>query len=126
MSAAAALANLQIIESEKLVQNAARMGERLQRRLRDALAGHPRVGDVRGLGMMAGVELMADPAARTPFDPADRAGRRAHELLLDEGLLTRALGDTIALSPALCASEAEIDEIVERLVRGLARLSLQP
>ncbi len=121
--AAAALANLELITRDKLVENAARMGEQLQRRLRESLAGHPLVGDVRGTGLIAGVELMADPAAREPFPPERAVGRRAAALALEEGLLVRPLGDTLALCPALVIGEAELDLLIERLTRTLARLA---
>jgi L-2,4-diaminobutyrate transaminase len=123
VAAAAALANLDIIQREGLVDRAARLGPVFQRRLREAVAGHPLVGEVRGEGLIAAVELVADRASGTPFSPEERVGRRLHELLLEEGLICRALGDSMAFSPPLVIEEAEIEEALRRFVRGLERLA---
>jgi len=80
------------------------------------------VGDVRGEALIAGVELMADPEARRPFPAQQKVGLRLQELCLDEGLVVRALGDTLAFSPPLCIHEDELDEAVQRFARGLDRL----
>jgi L-2,4-diaminobutyrate transaminase len=122
VSAAAALANLSILEEEKLVERAAERGALFQRRLREAIGDHARVGEVRGLGLMAGIELVADRETKAPFPPAAGMGSRLARLLLEEGLIVRALRDTIALAPALVIQPDEIEEIVARLARGLARL----
>ncbi len=124
VSAAAALANLEIFAEQKLVERGAERGAELQRRLREALGGHPRVGDIRGVGLMAGIELVADRATRAPFPASAGAGPRLGRLLLEEGLLVRPLGDTIALAPALVVEAEEVEEIVRRLARGLERFSL--
>jgi L-2,4-diaminobutyrate transaminase len=123
VAAAAALANLDVLEAEKLVEKAARVGGHLQGALREELEHHPLVGEVRGEGMMAGVELVADRGSRTPFDSGARAGRRLASLLLEEGMLVRALGDTIALSPPLVLESSQAEEIVALLARGLDRLA---
>ncbi|MCZ6783142.1 MAG: aminotransferase [Proteobacteria bacterium] len=123
VGAAAALANLDILEGEKLAQRAARVGAHLQTRLRDALSGHPLVGEVRGLGLIAGVELAPSGSGRGEFDASLGVGRRLAERLLDEGLICRALGNTLAFSPPLVISEAEVDEVVDRFGRGLDRLT---
>jgi L-2,4-diaminobutyrate transaminase len=123
LAAAAAVANLDVLERESLVERTERVGVEFQRRLRKTFGEHPLVGDVRGIGLIAGIELMAEPASRTPFDPAVAAGPALHALLLEEGLLTRALGDTLALCPALVISDDEVDELFAKLERGLSRLS---
>jgi L-2,4-diaminobutyrate transaminase len=112
--AAAAVANLDLIERDGLREQAAARGAYLLRSLTDALAGHPLVGEVRGLGLIAAVELVAgkDPVAK--FDPpGSMAGRVARECL-ERGVITRALpeGDSIAFSPPFVITEAEIDEVV--------------
>jgi L-2,4-diaminobutyrate transaminase len=123
VGAAAALANLDLIEGEGLVERAARVGGHLQRRLRAAFSGHPLVGEVRGLGLIAAVELVADRSSRAPFDPVLGVGRRLHEHLREEGLLCRAIGDSLAFSPPLVIGEEEVDEVVRRFERGLERLA---
>lgn len=111
---AAALANLDILERERLVENARATGAYLQERLRKSFGGSPIVGDVRGLGMLAGLEIVRDRAARTPFpNPGDPAwiARAAFE----RGLIVRALFQCVALAPPLCASPRDVDRIVEIL-----------
>jgi len=125
VGAAAGLANLDIMEREDLFARADRVGAHLQHRLRESCADHPRVGEVRGEGLIAGVELVADRDSRRRFDPEQRVGRRLHEILLDEGLICRAIGDVLAFSPPLVISEAEVDEACARFARGLERLEAE-
>ncbi len=115
---AAALANLAVIERERLVENAARMGEYLLARLTE-LRDHPLVGDVRGLGLMAGVELVADRATRRPFPPEKQVGRQVVHLARENGLLCRASGDIICFAPPLCIDRAGVDLLVGRFRRAL-------
>jgi L-2,4-diaminobutyrate transaminase len=124
VAAAAGLANLDVIEREGLVQSARHVGAYLQMSLRETFAGHPLVGEVRGVGLIAAVELVADRARRRPFDAAARVGPRLVELLAEEGLLSRALGNACAFSPPLVIREPEIDELVERFRRGLEKLAV--
>jgi L-2,4-diaminobutyrate transaminase len=123
VGAAAALANLDILEHEQLVENAGRVGKRLQQRLREAFSDHPLVGEVRGVGLMAGVELVADRERRVPFELALKIGPRMQERLLEEGLISRPIGNSMAFSPPLIVTDAEVEEIVERFDRGLDRLT---
>lgn len=122
---AAALENLRIIERENLVENAARMGERLLERLLELKEKHPAVGDVRGKGLFAGVELVADRQAKTPVD--ERCAMRVAAHCLDQGVLIgrtnrsfKDLNNTLCLSPALIASRRDIDDIVQALDNALA------
>ena len=108
---AAALANLAIIEDEGLVENAARMGRLLMDGL-EALRSHPTVGDVRGLGLLAGVELVKDKATKAKFEESGEELKALTEGLQNRGLLTRS-SDVISLSPPLCITEAEVCRIVE-------------
>jgi L-2,4-diaminobutyrate transaminase len=123
VGAAAALANLDILEREGLLERAARVGPPFQRALRDAVAEHPLAGEVRGEGLIAAVELVADRATGRPFPPEARVAPRLHELLLEEGLICRALGDALAFSPPLVITESELEEALRRFTRGLERLA---
>ncbi len=123
VAAAAALANLDVIEHGDLVGNARSVGAYLQMCLRDSFGAHPLVGEVRGHGLIAAVELVEDRAARRGFDPQLRIGARLAEQLLDEGLLCRPLGNALAFSPALVITETEVDALVERFRRGLEKLA---
>jgi adenosylmethionine-8-amino-7-oxononanoate aminotransferase len=118
---AVALANLDIIEREGLVARAATLGRRLLDGL-DTLRALPHVGDVRGLGLMAAVELVQDKATKQRFDPALGTGPRVLTELRQRGLVTRNLGDVILLAPPLVSSEAQIDRIVELLRAAIATL----
>jgi L-2,4-diaminobutyrate transaminase len=121
VGAAAAMANLDILLGEDLVGNAARVGAHFQRRLRETLASHPLVGEVRGLGLIAGVELVEDRATKQAFDPARKVAARVAQRCLEHGLIVRSLpaGDVLAFSPPLCLTPAEAEEIVARFGRGL-------
>ncbi len=118
---AVALANIDIIEREGLVENSAKMGIHLRERLRARVGDNPYIGDIRGAGLMVGVEFVADKKTRRFFDPQAGAHRVVARNALDQGLLVRALafGDTISFSPPLCIARSEIDEAVERFARAL-------
>ena len=123
VAAAAALANLEVIEGEGLVENAATVGAHLQARLRDAFAEHPLVGEVRGIGLIAGVELVEDRGTKRPFDLSRGVAKRLHELLLEEGLICRPIFNTLTFSPPLIITEDDVDQIVSMFDRGLGRLA---
>jgi L-2,4-diaminobutyrate transaminase len=125
VAAAAALANLDVIEREGLVEHAARMGAYLQTSLREAFADHELVGEVRGVGLIAGVELVEDRATKKPFDLSRGVTRRLQQLLMEEGLLCRPLFNTLAFSPPLVLGEEDVDSIVAMFSRGLDRLTVE-
>src|SRR5215467_5882062 len=109
---AVALANLKIIEEEGLVQRAAEMGNRLLEGLH-TLDDMPGVGDVRGLGMMAAVELVADKVTKQEFPSTAKVGARMQREMNQRGLYTRARGDVICLAPPLVTTAEQIDRMVE-------------
>jgi L-2,4-diaminobutyrate transaminase len=125
VAAAAALANLDIIEGEGLVENAAIVGTYLQARLREAFADHPLVGEVRGVGLIAGVELVENKAEKKPFDPSRSVARRLYELVKEEGMICRPVLNTLALSPPLVITQSEVDSMIEMFSAGLNRLAQQ-
>jgi 4-aminobutyrate--pyruvate transaminase len=118
LATAVALENLRILEERDLMGNAARMGAILQGKLQQ-LASHPLVGEVRGTGLIAGIELVADKATRKPFAAELKVGPRAFGIGHQHGLIVRAIGDTLALCPPLIINEAQIEEIVARLKKTL-------
>ncbi|ANN77286.1 aspartate aminotransferase family protein [Bordetella flabilis] len=118
VATAVALENLNLIEERHLVENAARSGEVLQSELR-ALADHPLVGEVRGVGLIAGVELVADKASKRPFDPLGKAGAYAYEQAHSHGLIIRGIQDTVAFCPPLIITPDEVRDMVARFVRTL-------
>jgi adenosylmethionine-8-amino-7-oxononanoate aminotransferase len=111
---AVALRNLDILESEHLVERAAVSGARLLEKLRglESLDG---VGNVRGLGLMAAVEVVADKATKQLFPSTAGLTQKLTDALLDRGLYTRVALDCICLAPPLITSDAIIDRIVDTL-----------
>ncbi|MFC6885112.1 MULTISPECIES: aspartate aminotransferase family protein [Actinomadura] len=108
VACAAALATLDVIRDEDLVGNAARTGERLQEGLRKVAADHPRIGDVRGLGLMQAAEFTAPDGG-----PDAAAAQAAHRAAAERGLLLLtcgAYGNVVRFIPPLVATEADIDE----------------
>ncbi|GAB5470367.1 MAG: aspartate aminotransferase family protein [Rhodospirillales bacterium] len=122
VSCAAAMVNLDILEREDLVGNAASTGAYMQERLRETFGDHPQVGEVRGVGLIAAVEFIHDKAKKTPFDPGLKVAGRVAAKSLEMGLITRALpnGDSVALSPPLVITREEVDLCIERLSQALA------
>jgi len=116
LAAAAANAVLDIVEKEDLPGNAARTGGYLQQRLAETFGDHPLVGEVRGVGLMAAIEFVADRKAKTRFDPALKVGGRVSAAALERGLIARAMphGDILGFSPPLVIQRSEVDQIVAR------------
>jgi 4-aminobutyrate--pyruvate transaminase len=114
----AALKNLDILEQEHLIDHAAEMGGYFQNRLR-TFQDHPLVGDVRGIGLIAGVELVRDKTTKERFEPIGTAGALVTQLAFDRGLICRAILDTIAFAPPLCITKGQIDDVVEIFAAAL-------
>ncbi len=118
VTTAVACEALRIYEEIDIVGRARRVGAHLQRRL-GAFAEHPLVGDVRGVGMICGLELMRDKATRTPFAAELGVGRRVARHARAHGLIVRVVGDRVVLAPPLVITEEEVDALAERLGRAL-------
>ncbi|MCG4453024.1 aspartate aminotransferase family protein [Pseudomonas sp. MMS21-TM103] len=118
VATAVALENLRIIEEDRLVEHAAAMGELLQAGLRD-FADHPLVGEVRGCGLIAAVELVGDRQTKAPHNAPGTLGRYLAGRAQDHGMITRAMGDAIAFCPPLISSAQEIGLVIERFARAL-------
>lgn len=125
VAAAVALANIDIIEGEGLLANASRMGELLLRRVREAVGDHGLVGDIRGKGMIIGVEFDADKSSRRPFADPTAVGSLLSKAALEEKVLVRGGHGRVlaAMAPALVATEEDIEEIVRRFVRVVDRFA---
>ncbi len=119
VACAVALEALRIYEQDDVVGHVRQVAPRLQDGLRQYL-GHPFIGDVRGLGLIAAVELAADPAKRQPFAPERGVGAYLVRRAQEHGLILRTMaGDIVAFSPPLIISEQEIDELLQRFGRAL-------
>jgi len=119
VACAVALKNIQILRNERIIDNAR---ERSMDYLRDALqslADHPLVGEVRCCGFIGAIELVADQAGGRRFDPPGKAGTLCRDACFDNGLVMRAVGDTMVLSPPLIISRADIDEFADKARAGL-------
>jgi 4-aminobutyrate--pyruvate transaminase len=119
---AAAVANktIEIYLRDDTVGHAARLTPQFQRRLK-ALADHPLVGEARGVGLVGGLELVADKATRWAFSPKQGVAPRAVVFGQQEGVIVRAIGDTLAICPPLIITAAEVDELFDRIGRALDR-----
>lgn len=118
VATAVALENLRIIEERGVVEHVAAVAPRFQERLRE-FAAHKLVGNVRGIGLMGAIEVVADKAAKRGFEPPARAGGLLVERCQHHGLIVRGIGDAAAFSPPLIIEPNEIDTMFERFGRAL-------
>jgi 4-aminobutyrate---pyruvate transaminase len=126
VAAAVAVETLKIYDEIKLVDHVRATGPHMQKKLQERFADHPLIGEVRGVGMVGAIELVADKASHKNFDPSLKIGPRLVKLGEAEGVILRGLAnDTIAFSPPLIMTEAEIDEMVARTGRALDTLTVQ-
>lgn len=116
--AAVALRALELMEERDLFAHAARVGEAFQARLH-ALADHPLVGNTRGRGLIGAVELVADKDSKQPFEASQAVGYNAMRFCEENGLIVRALGDSLALCPPLIITADQVDEVFTKMARAL-------
>ncbi|SEB41221.1 putrescine aminotransferase [Pseudomonas saponiphila] len=113
VAAAVALENIRIMREEKIIQRVhEKTAPYLQKRLRE-LSDHPLVGEVRGVGLLGAIELVKDKATRARYQGRG-VGMICRQFCFDNGLIMRAVGDTMIIAPPLVISEAEIDELVAK------------
>ncbi len=129
LACATGLAAVEAVRREGLLDNVRARGEQLQRGLEALQARHAWIGDVRGLGLLWGVELVMDPVAKTPFPAEANLFARVTALAKEEGLLIyprRTLdglaGDHFLVSPPFTITADEVELLLERLGRALERL----
>ncbi|WP_424947840.1 aspartate aminotransferase family protein [Candidatus Spongiihabitans sp.] len=109
---AVALATLDIIENEDLAGQAAAKGEAMLQKLHDALDDHPHVGNVRGKGMMHGIEIVKDKATKEWFEADFGLGGKLTKALMERGLYTRVRSEVICNAPPLTTDQGTLDEMV--------------
>ncbi|MGD9943259.1 MAG: aspartate aminotransferase family protein [Burkholderiaceae bacterium] len=125
-----ALAVLEVMERERLLENVQRRGTELLESLAWEFRDHPHVGDVRGRGLFVGIEFVADRDTKTPYETTERLASRLKDAAMDEELLVYAgtgtadgiRGDHLLIAPPYTASSAEIGQIVERLSRAVGKV----
>ncbi|GAB4169775.1 MAG: aspartate aminotransferase family protein [Thalassobaculales bacterium] len=118
VAAAVALETLAIYEERDILSHVRRVGPRMQEGLRRFL-DHPLVGEVRGVGLIAGMELVKDKKTKQAFDPKAMVGTQLMKFAQGQGLIVRAMVDTIAFTPPMIISEEEIDLMLARLGEAL-------
>ena len=121
IGAAAGVANLRLIDELGLVQNAGETGAYFLGAMRDALAGHAHVGDVRGEGMLCAVEFVEEKAGRKFYDASKKVGPAVAAELASMGVIGRAMpqGDILGFAPPLCLTREEADTIVATTVKAV-------
>jgi adenosylmethionine-8-amino-7-oxononanoate aminotransferase len=120
---AGALAVHKRLLEDGLLARVAPLGERLEAKLRDALGGHPHVGDIRGRGLFRGIELVADRDSKAPFDPGLHVHARVKQAAMQAGLMCYPMGGTldgvrgdhVLVAPPFVVDEAHLDELVDKL-----------
>ena len=115
IGAAAGVANLKLLDDLKLIENVQSVGSYLRQSLAEALGDHPHVGEVRGEGMLAAVELIKDKEQQVYFDPADKAVARVSAAMLDQHkVIARAMpqSDILGFAPPFCLTREEADTVV--------------
>jgi len=120
IACAVALENIAIIEERDLMGNAARLSAPFQEGLA-AFADNPIVGEVRGTGLIAGIEMVADKGSKRSFSKAGAVPAQVAKFAQAEGLIARNVYETIALCPPLIVTEDDVQEIVSRMGRALER-----
>jgi adenosylmethionine---8-amino-7-oxononanoate aminotransferase len=121
LGAAASLASLEILESKKSIQSRTNLGKNLREELQ-SLWQLPNVGDVRQVGLVAGIELVKNWRTREPFDLRERAGIRVCEAMAKRGVLTRPVGNVIVLMPPYCTKRAQLQKMISALHEAIEEI----
>lgn len=123
--AAAAIANLDIIEREGLMENVREVGAYFQDRLKAMFSTRPFVGEVRGVNLLGAVEFVADAEAKTRFLPSVKAGAQMAAACVEEGVIARAMpqGDILGFALPFVTTKGDVDEILEKVSRAMDKVS---
>lgn len=118
LAAAAALASIELLNSEQTISSVDDKSESLRGRLAP-LIDHPHVGDIRGRGLMVGIELVKDSATKEAFDPADLIGHAVCQRAIQRGVWIRPLSDVVILMPPLVASDQELELLADTVIESI-------
>jgi adenosylmethionine-8-amino-7-oxononanoate aminotransferase len=125
VAAAAALATFDVLEERDIPAHVARVAEPFQQRLRGLVARHDFVGDVRGKGLMLGIEMVADQARRTPLPRSSDIPAKVARAAYRHGLMVRVSGANLILSPPLVITAGELEQLCERLEAAFEEVGAQ-
>jgi adenosylmethionine-8-amino-7-oxononanoate aminotransferase len=119
LGAAAALASLEVLGSAASIRTRLKLQRSLQTELAQ-LWSLPNVGDIRQVGLVAGIELVKNWRTRKPFDLRERAGIRVCEAMARRGVLTRPIGNVIVLMPPYCTTAQQLERMIKALAKSIA------
>ncbi|MBU2966803.1 aspartate aminotransferase family protein [Amphritea sp. 2_MG-2023] len=118
VAAAVAIANIQLMKKDNIIDYVAKdIGPYFQQKLRETIGEHPLVGHIEGIGLVAGIALVKDKATKAPYSDDIDIGMICREHCFENGLIMRAVGNRMVLSPPLIISHAEVDELCEKVRR---------
>ncbi len=122
--AAAGIANLKILDEYNLISNAAETGAYLNQTMKEAVADHPHVGEVRGEGLLCAIEFVADKASRKRYDPVGTVGPKIAAALMNRGVIGRAMphADILGFAPPFCLTRKEADMIVDAVKESITEV----
>ncbi len=124
--AAVAIETLKIYDETDIGSHVREVGSHMQAALRERFGSHPLVGEIRGVGLIAAVELVANRQTKEKFDPAAKVGARWVKLIEQNGVIGRAVpGESLCFSPPLVISRSEVDEMIDRIGKSLDELTVQ-
>lgn len=124
---AVALKNIEILERENLIQRAKESGAYMHAQFKEKLSGCPIIGEVRGAGLLAGLQIVKSKSPKTFFERSDKAAPSLQSAIREEKVLLRGLpsADTIAVSPSFVISKQQIDTLVAAVVNGATKVQQQ-
>jgi adenosylmethionine-8-amino-7-oxononanoate aminotransferase len=125
LGAAAALASLDLLQSAASIRDRARLQRQLQAGLQ-SLWALPAVGDIRQVGLVAGIELVKDWRTREPIALRERAGIRVCDAMARRGVLTRPVGNVIVLMPPYCTTKLQLHRIISALHAAISEVLPSP
>jgi 4-aminobutyrate--pyruvate transaminase len=124
--AAVAIETLKIYDEMNIGEHVRTVGTHMQKELRRRFADHELAGEVRGVGLIGAIELVADKEKHQNFEPSAKIGGRLTKLIEQNGVIGRTVpGDILCFSPPLIISEAEVNEMLDRIGKALDELTVQ-
>jgi 4-aminobutyrate--pyruvate transaminase len=116
--AAVAVRTIELLKERDIIGHVRKIAPHFQKHIQ-AFSDHPLVGETRGVGLMAAIELVADKDTKRPFEPTQRIGNYCTDNAETHGLIVRPMGDSIAFCPPLIITESQIDDMFDRFAKAL-------